>query len=132
VLVDQLRQYTGKGKLTLDNGLAEDACVKIVLNGQLMASFYVRSHEKFTYPSIPDGSFSVMYCTGYGWDARVRDFARGRHARRYDDPLTYSTRQVRDAVGVTTYTDVVTLTLHTVPFGTAKASDISLEEFDRY
>jgi TPR repeat protein len=132
LLVDQLRKYSGKGKLTLDNGLPEDAYVKLVLNGKLVASFYVRSHEKFTYSTIPDNSYTVVYCTGYGWDGAVRNFARGRHARRYDKPLDYSTKQARDSLGVTTYTDVVTLTLHKVIGGSAKASDMALEDFDRY
>ncbi|MEI7819830.1 MAG: J domain-containing protein [Verrucomicrobiota bacterium] len=132
LLADQLRKYSGKGKLTLDNGLPEDAYVKLVSNGKLVAAFYVRSHEKFTYSTIPDGSYSVIYCTGYGWDGTVRNFARGRHARRYDKPLDYSTKQARDSLGVTTYTDVVTLTLHKVIGGSAKASDMALEDFDRY
>ena len=132
LLVDRLRNYSGKGKLTLDNGLAEDAYVKLVWNGKLAAGFYVRSHEKFTFSTIPDGTFTVLYCTGYGWDSSVRNFARGRHARRYDEPINYATRQARDSTGVTTYTDVVTLTLHKVVDGNAKTSDTSLEEFDRY
>lgn len=132
LLVDRFRDSSGKGKLTLDNGLAEDAYVKLIWNGKLAAAFYVRSHEQFTYSIIPDGTFSVIYCTGYGWDASVRNFARGRHARRYDDPISYATRRVRDDTGVTTYTDVVTLTLHKVVDGNAKTSDASLEEFDRY
>jgi TPR repeat protein len=132
LLVDRLQNYSGKGKLTLDNGLAEDAYVKLVWNGKLVAAFYVRSHEKFTYSTIPDGAFSVLYCTGYGWDGTARNFTRGRHARRYDEPIGYATRQERDSTGITTYTDTVTLTLHKVIGGNAKASDTSIEDFDRY
>ncbi len=132
LLVDRLQNYSGKGKLTLDNGLAEDAYVKLVWNGKLVAAFYVRSHEKFTYSTIPDGTFSVLYCTGYGWDGTARNFTRGRHARRYDEPIGYATRQERDSTGITTYTDTVTLTLHKVIGGNAKASDTSIEDFDRY
>ena len=117
LLVDRLREYAGKGKLTLDNGLPEDAYVKLILNRKLVAAFYVRSHEKFTYSTIPDGSYSVVYCTGYGWDGAVRNFARGRHACRYDDPLTYSTTKSRNGSIITTSTDVVTLTLHKVAGG---------------
>lgn len=132
LLVDQLTKYSGKGKLMLDNGLAEDAYVKVVLNAKLVAAFYVRSHTKYTYSTIPDGSYLVLYCTGYGWDANIRNFTRGRHARSYDMPLIYSTSRVSDSTGVTISTDVVTLTLHKVVAGNAKTSDASLEEFDRY
>ena len=97
-----------------------------------MVGFYVRSHEKVTYSTIPDGTFWVMYCTGYGWDAKVRSFARGRYARRYDLPLTYTTKQERDAYGITTSTDVVTLTLHTVTNGNTTTTEMLVEDFDRY
>ena len=132
MLVDQLRQYQGKGKLTLENNLEEDAYVKLVMNGKLRASFYVRGHEAFTYSAIPDGNVMVLYCMGFGWDARVRDFARGRNAHRYDDLLTYSTRQVRNAGVVTISTDEVTLTLLTASNEKSNISNISLDEFDRY
>ena len=132
LLVDRLRNEGGKGKLSLDNGLAEDAYVKLVRNGKLVAGFYVRSKDNFTYSTIPDGTFSVLYCTGFGWDANGRSFARGRHARRYDEPLTYLTSQVRGSTGVKKYWHNWTLTLHAVYDGNAKTTDVSLEEFDRY
>ena len=132
LLVDRLRNEGGKGKLTLENGLAEDAYVKLVRNGKLVAGFYVRSKDNSTYSTIPDGTFSVLYCTGFGWDANGRSFARGRHARRYDEPLAYLTSQVRDSTGVTTHWHDWTVTLHPVYDGNAKTTDVSLEEFDRY
>ena len=134
VLVDQIRQFSSsaKGTLTLENKMNGDAYVKLVLNGTRVTAFLVRSGDKFTYSTIPDGSLSVLYCTGFGWDAKVRDFARGRHASRCDDLLIYSTKQVRDDEGVTTYWDEKTLTLEIVSTGHTNVSDISLDEFDRY
>ncbi len=131
VLVDRLGGYSGKGKLTLSNGLEEDAYVKVVLNNKLAASFYVKSRESFTYSTIPDGSYVIMFCTGYGWDSTVKDFTRGRNAQQYDAPLTYSTRRESDTTGTTTYTTVIKLTLNAVPGGNTHASGISLAEFDR-
>ena len=131
-MVDNLSQSAGKGKLTLDNGLAEDACVKLIQNGKMVVSFYVRSGDKFTYSTIRDGSYSVLYCTGYGWDTNVRNFARGRQAARFDAPLEYRTRQQSDSTGTTTFTNVKTLTLHKVASGNAKTSSVALDEFDRY
>lgn len=132
LLIDELGKQSGKGKLTLDNGLAEDAFVKLVHNGTLVAAFYVRNGEKFTYSTIPDGIYSVLYCTGYGWDASDRNFVRGRRASRYDAPLAYTTRQESGSGSVTTFTDVKTLTLHKVFAGNAKASEMSLDDFDKY
>lgn len=132
ILVDHLKQLSGKGELTLDNGLAEDACIKLVQDGRLRASFYVRSGEKFTYSTIPNGSYSVLYCTGYGWDAEARTFTRGRRASRYETPFEYWTRLKSDSAGTALLYDSVTLTLHKVPAGNAKTSNVDLDEFDRY
>ncbi len=132
LLVDRLRNDEGKGKLTLDNGRAEDAYVKLVRDGKMVVGFYVRSHGQATYSTIPDGTFWVMYCTGYGWDAKVRRFGRGRYARNYDLPLTFTTRKERDASGITTSTDEVTLTLHTVAGGNTTTTEMKIEDFDRY
>ena len=132
VLADLLQQAGGKGKLILDNGLVEDAYVKLICDGKLAASFYVRGGERFTFDHIPDETYRVLYCTGFGWDSTRRDFARGRKARRYDDPLIYATTRRTEGTRIITSTAVITLTLHKVPSGNINASDITLEEFDRY
>lgn len=132
VLVDKLAPRGGLGKLTLVNGLSEDAYVKIIQNDALAASFYVRGGATFTFDHLPDGAYAVLFCTGFGWDSIKRDFERGRHARRYDSPITFETRKTREANSIITSTDVMKLTLHAVPDGNARTSDLSLDEFDRY
>jgi hypothetical protein len=119
----------GLGKLTLKNGNREDAHVKIVWRGILVVSCYVRGGDAYTVSNIPDNSYDVLYCTGYGWNKGAGKFNRGLdlHAYRFDDPLDYSTR---DRGGYTEY--AITLTLNPVPSGTATRSDISVDEFDRY
>lgn len=131
VLADHL-QFGGKGKLTLDNGLAEDAFVKMISNEKLMASFYVRGGERFTFDHVPDGHYKLIYCTGFGWDAIRRDFARGRHAVRYDEALIYATTRRNEGASIVTSTGVITLTLHKVANGNTKTTGIPLAEFDRY
>ena len=132
VLADHLQTFGGKGKLTLDNGLAEDAFVKMISNEKLMASFYVRGGERFTFDHVPDGHYKLIYCTGFGWDAIRRDFARGRHAVRYDEALIYSTIRRNQGTSIVTSTGVITLTLHKVANGNTKTTGIPLAEFDRY
>jgi hypothetical protein len=132
VLVDKLAPRNGLGKLTLVNGLPEDAYVKIIQNDALAASFYVRGGATFTFDHLPDGAYAVLFCTGFGWDNIKRDFERGRHARRYDSPITFETRKTREGNSIVTSTDVMKLTLHAVPDGNARTSDLSLDEFDRY
>jgi hypothetical protein len=132
VLADDFAQIDGMGKLSLINGLSEDAYVKILEGGVLAASFYVRGGNAYTFDHLPDGTYSVLFCTGFGWDSRKKDFGRGRHARRYDSPINFTTRKTREGNSIVTSTDVVKLTLHSVFDGNARTSDIPLEEFDRY
>ena len=132
VLVDRLIASDGRGKLTLVNGLIEDAYVKVLKDNLLVASFYVRGSGSFEFDHFPDGSYAVLFCTGFGWDVHQRDFARGRKARQYDSPLYFETRTTREGSSIVTSTDVLKLTLHAVPDGNAKTSDLSLDEFNRY
>ncbi len=132
ILTDHLTPLDGKGKLTLDNGLTEDAFVKILSDDRLVSSFYVRGREKFTFGHIPDGVYRLIYCTGFGWDAARRDFERGRHAMRYDEALDFTTTRRTEGNSIITSTGVITLTLHKVANGNARTSDIPLKEFDRY
>ncbi len=132
VLTDRLHEFGGKGKLLLDNGLTEDAYVKLISGDELWASFYVRGGEKFTFDHVPDAKYHLLYCTGFGWNADRRDFARGRHAVRYDEVLDYSTTRRTEGTTIVTSTGVITLTLHKVANGNTKTTDIPLEEFDRY
>jgi hypothetical protein len=132
VVVDKFQSTNAKGKLTLDNGLTEDAHAKLVWNGVLVASFYVRGGEQFTFDHIPDGSYQLLYCTGFDWNPERRDFARGKSASRYDQPLDFATRRRSEGNQIVISTDVLTLTLHKIINGNAKASSISLDEFDRY
>lgn len=132
ILTDNVTPLGGKGKLTLDNGLLEDAFVKLVQGGRLAASFYVRGGTRQSFSQLPDGSYDVLYCTGFGWEPDRRDFARGRSAHKYVSPLVFSTRNQVEAGGVMTYTDALTLTLHKVAFGNARTTDIPESEFDQY
>lgn len=132
VLTDKLAKMNGLGKLIVVNGLNEDAFVKIIQHNALVVSFYVRGGANFTFDHIPDGEYSVMFCTGFGWDRIKSDFERGRHARRYDSPLIFETTTTREGNSIVTSTDVLTLTLHAVADGNARTSDVPLDEFDRY
>ncbi len=132
VLVDNVSSFGGKGAITLDNGLTDDAYVKVIRSGKLAVSFYVRGGQRHTFSHLPDGSYEVLYCTGFDWDSAKRDFSRGRNAHKYISPLTFATRTETKAGGVTTYTDAITLTLHKVVSGNARTTEISVSEFDKY
>lgn len=121
-----------KSSLTMLNGLSEDAYVKIIKDNVCVASLYVRSNSNFTFSGIPDGTYRVMYCVGFGWNEKAQDFQRGRKATEYDNPLNYSTRVVKADLVSTTYSDQISLTLHKTLAGTATTTDILPEAFDSF
>ena len=134
VLVDRMpyADPERQGTLTLDNGLTEDAYVKVIQNQTLVAAFYVQGKTKFTFTRIPEGTYELLYCTGYGWDGKRRDFERGRRAVRYEQPLKYAVTYGTENGAAVMYTSVQTLTLHKMVGGNARTRDIPLGEFDRY
>lgn len=132
LLTDNFRKFGGKGQLILDNGLVEDAHVKVVGGRRLWASFYVRGGEKFTLDHVPDGTYQVIYCTGFDWNPQRRDFGRNRHAMRHDRALDFTTTHATEGTQRTVSTPVLTLTLHAVSGGNAPTSDIPLEEFNSF
>lgn len=85
VLVDRVSSNAtaGSSKLTVENQLREDACVKVLRDGSLAASFYVRGGTKLTLNTIPPGKYVVMYCTGQEWDAEQQEFLSEPRAVRY-------------------------------------------------
>jgi hypothetical protein len=132
LLVDRFAGRNRYGELEVVNGLSEDALVKLISNERLAVSFYVRGGETFKLTSIPDGSYSLLYCTGFGWSQQKRDFSRGRHASRHDKNLQFTTQERVEGRQIITSTSVISLTLHKVVSGNTTTSEVSLEEFDKY
>jgi hypothetical protein len=132
LLADRLTGRNRYGELKVINGLAEDALVKVISNDLLAVSFYVRGGETFTLANVPDGNYSLLYCTGFGWNQKTRDFSRGRHASRHDKTLQFATEERVEGRKIITSTSVISLTLHKVVSGNTTTSEISLEEFDKY
>lgn len=132
LLTDNFREFGGKGQLILDNGLVDDAYVKVVGGSKLWASFYVRGREKFILDDVPDGTYQVLYCTGFDWDPMARDFGRDQHAMKHDRGLDFTTTRKTQGTQTIVSTPVLTLTLHAASNGNAPSFDIPLEEFNRF
>ena len=136
ILVDRVRGNSARGALSVDNGLSADALIKIVEAGRLVLSFYVRGGQKYEIANIPDGSYDMLYCTGYGWDPSKKDFTRGKSARKHDSSLRFNTEKTIERRGDNIITRLIgtswTITLHKVINGNAKTHDINIDEFDSY
>jgi len=136
-LTNKLQNNGGKGKLTIKNSWSGDAVVKLISgDGALVAAFYVREDTDFTFEPIPDGSYDVLYCAGYNWDANGRTFRRRRQAARFSSKISFSTWSEPQGNAILTHMDTPILILQSASLSgilnEPKASDISVEEFDRH
>lgn len=136
VIVDRIRNDSYRGKLTVENGLTADAFIKILRDDRLILSFYVRGSQKSTIHNIPDGTYQIIYCTGFGWDRSKNDFSRDRKAKKHDSLFEYRTSvsneySVDKLIKNYKYT-TWSITLHAVQHGNAETSEITEAEFDKY
>jgi hypothetical protein len=115
----------GRSELTIENGGSHDAVVTLSKGRRPVISVYVRKDKTYTVKSVPDGSYTVFFTGGSGWDGTARAFGRGCAFKRYEDPLKFRTRQ--DAGGI--YWQNWTITLQPVIGGTARTEDVNPDDF---
>jgi hypothetical protein len=115
----------GRSELTIDNGGSHDAVVTLSKSGRPVISVYVRKDKTYTVKSVPDGSYSVFFTGGSGWDGTARAFGRDCAFSRFEDPLEF--RTTRDAGGI--YWQNFTITLQPVVGGTARTEDVNPDDF---
>ncbi len=128
------RRLNGAGQLQVDNGLPNDAVVKVVSTDtdDCIAFFYVASNSAHKIKGIPDGDYKLMFCSGYDWDKKARCFTRDKRKSKFREPSTFTTTRERTSRGILRHSVILRVTLHRVPHGNAKADPISDAEFDRY
>jgi hypothetical protein len=89
-------------------------------------SVYVRKDKTYTVKSVPDGSYSVFFTGGSGWDGTARAFGRDCAFSRFADPLEF--RTTRDDFGGLRWVNF-TITLQPVVGGTARTEDVNPDDF---
>ena len=115
----------GRSELTIENGGSADAVVTLSKGPKPVISVYVRKDKTYTVKSVPDGSYTVFFTGGSGWDGRTRAFGRDCAFSRFEDPLKF--RTTRDAGGI--YWQNFTITLQPVFGGTARTEDVDPDDF---
>ncbi len=123
--IEPARGATGRGELTIDNGTASDAVVKVLAEGS-RRFVYVRAGERFTVTALSTGTYVVAFMTGHDWDPTRRTFRRDRASFRFAESLEF--RELQRA-GELLY-DTYKLTLHRVPRGNAPARQIDDKQFE--
>ena len=126
---NELEKLSGHGNLTVVNGLAKDAIIKITAESQELTRFYVRFGHSFTLEGIPDGKYTLMFCSGDKWNPEHQMFTENLSAQKYSDPLHFVTKVESSVSGRTLVSDVVTITLHKVADGNVRSEPISPSEF---
>jgi hypothetical protein len=116
---------TGRGELTIDNGGDKDAVISLAMNKSPAFAVYVRNGSKYTVKGIRDGTYEIFFTTGADWDSQNRTFTRDRTFQRFDDTLNFTTTKTATEIRWRTWT----ITLHSVPGGTANASEVNPNDF---
>lgn len=85
----------GSGTLTIDNGTAHDAVVKVVDERARhpVVVFYVCAGSTATIEHIPDGDFRVIFAVGTDWDSAARTFTRDKSFAKFDEQLAFVTSE---------------------------------------
>lgn len=116
----------GDGNLTVVNGTASDAVIKLV-SSRGYYLFYVKANNSFQLPSVLDGYYSVKYESGNDWDGN--GFTRNLICNQFDEPLNFVTTRTASNGGAYVQSTEFTLTLHKIKDGNATTTPISVADF---
>jgi hypothetical protein len=120
----------GHGKLTVNNGNAEDAAVILSssIPGTLDRLFYVRGRMEATITEIPPGRYRIVFQIGRNWDSEAEMFRCVSATAIFDKEEAFEER--------TTATDVeysdIHITLHKVVGGNARTTPLNPNAFRRH
>ena len=107
----------GLGRLTIKNGLSKDGVVTLMLGRSKAFSVYVRARSNTTVRNIKDGTYTIYFTTGSPSSFTVSKgrFTRGAAYWRFSNRLRFASPP---------YYTFWTITLHPVPNGNARATQI--------
>ena len=112
-------QSHGEGVLTLENGHAQDAYVKVRgRSGEKIRNVYVGARRQTRLEGLPRGSLTVAFATGTEFSRGCDSFGYVEHAARFSRRLDYHEA-----------TAGWTLTLHPSPDGNAPTARLTPEAF---
>jgi uncharacterized protein (TIGR03000 family) len=119
----------GYSVLTVENGTATDAVVRVVQlggKGQLVRNFYIPSGKQLTAEEVPAGRYVLRVAFGKDWDSDARKFTA---ARSFSETEAFDISQEETAEGVR-YTRL-RVTLHKVIGGNFRSDPITEDDFLR-
>ncbi|MGI8332648.1 hypothetical protein ACRYCC_22075 [Actinomadura scrupuli] len=90
---------SGLSELSVDNDGSADAVITLAIGRRPLYSVYVRKGGKYAVPRVKDGTYTVFYSTGSGWDAAAKAFSTGCEFQRFEKPLTFGTARTATGTG---------------------------------
>ena len=109
------------GAFRVENGLGEDAYVKLVRDhDRAVVSLYVAARKTASLEGISAGSYDIVFATGSKFSRGCDSFSRRGNAQRFAEGIDYDHQAV-----------VWTVTLHSLSDGNVRASSISYDDFDK-
>lgn len=112
---------SGQAELAIDNGGSSDAVVTLSKGGKAAIAVYIRKGRKVTVRGVPDGTYTVYFTGGSGWDEDARGFARKCAFQKFEDKLPFETT----SAGWRNWR----ISLSKVIGGNARTNDVDPDEF---
>lgn len=121
---------SGLGELTVENGTALDAVVRLVRlsSDQTTRWFYVRAKQSVPIAGIPAGEYRLLYTSGADWDDSATQFRLSANYDEFERMLSY--HETPEESGKTIYKSF-SVTLQPVLYGNVRTRKISRDEFLR-
>ena len=111
----------GDGEFTVENGLEDDAYVKLVTRqNKAVISIFVSTGKTALLTGVPNDSYMIAFGTGSFFDRERDSFCMRGAAQKFDQRIEYDAR-----------TAGWSLTLQAVTGGNARTSLMSYDVFDR-
>jgi hypothetical protein len=117
--IDLSSNLTGSGQLKVENGLAEDGVVLLMVDELPAYEIYIRSGENFSLLGIVNGVYQIYFTSGTDWDGF--GFTVNPAYQKFDEALEFTS-------GGGSYS-VWSISLQPVEGGTASTTTINPEDF---
>lgn len=124
----QPRGSSGRGTLKVINGTSHDAVVRLAdeSSKKTRRLVYVRANSEFTLEEIGQCNCLLQFSLGTDWDKSKRKFKRDKSYFKFNDLLEF--KETRTKVEI--LWSIFEVTLHSVPEGNAKTTEIDESEFE--
>lgn len=130
----------GLGWLTIINGTAQDAVVKMLPlldNGETTAAYrgvYIRSGDSWTIKGVAVGNYKIVFSLGFNWFQDQQSFQQDVSYSQFEKPLlfqeTESPIETSTERGTKRQFNKATITLNPVVNGTARTTTCDKSVFD--